>query len=231
MLRKIVFWLIWIGFVTYAFGFAPPDQPETLGLIKNLSTGTWEGINPLVVALFNIMGVFPMIYSCVVFIDGRGQKISAWLFATFSFAVGAFALLPYLALREPNPEFVGQKNTFIKILDSRITGILLTVGAIILISYGLTQGNWADFIQQWQTSRFIHVMSLDFCMLCLLFSSLVRDDMARRGMKNPLLFWLVTLVPLFGALIYLCVRSNLPEINSPKVNNKVISNQQKPNAI
>lgn len=228
MLRKIAFWLIWIGFVTYAFGFAPPDQPDTLELIKNLSTGKWEGINPLVVSLFNIMGVWPMIYSCLLFIDGRGQKIPAWPFATFSFGVGAFALLPYLALREPNPEFVGKKNTFIKILDSRITGILLTVGAVILVSYGLTQGNWADFVQQWQTSRFIHVMSLDFCMLCLLFSALVGDDIARRGMENPLLFWLVVFVPLFGALIYLCVRSHLPESNIPEANNKAISNQQKP---
>ncbi len=228
MARKIAFWLIWIGFVSYAFLFAPPDQPDTFELIKNLSTGRWEGINPLVVALFNIMGVIPMIYSCLVFIDGRGQKIPAWLFATFSFAVGAFALLPYLALREPNPNFIGQKNTFIKILDSRITGILLTVGAIILVSYGLTQGNWADFVRQWQTSRFIHVMSLDFCMLCFLFSALVGDDMARRGMKNPLLFWFVALIPLFGALIYLCVRASLPEANSPEVNSKVVSNQQKP---
>jgi hypothetical protein len=229
MLIKIAFWLIWIGFVTYAFGFAPPNQPDTLELIKNLSTGAWEGINPLIVSLFNVMGIFPMIYSCIVFIDGRGQKIPAWPFATLSFAFGAFALLPYLALREPNPEFVGQRNTFIKILDSHITGILLTLGAVILVSYGLTQGNWADFLQQWQTKRFIHVMSLDFCMLCLLFSALVRDDMARRGMKNPFLFWLVALIPLFGALIYLCLRSNLPESNSPEVNNKnkVISNQQK----
>ncbi|BAZ14283.1 hypothetical protein NIES4071_61230 [Calothrix sp. NIES-4071] len=223
MLRKITFWLIWLGFTTYAFIFAPPDQPDTLELIKNLSTGQWQGINPLVVALFNIMGVLPMIYACLVFIDGRGQKTPAWPFSTFSFGVGAFALLPYIALREPNPEFIGQKNTFIKILDSRITAILLSVGAIILIFYGISQGNWSNFVQQWQTSRFIHVMSLDFCLLCLLPSSLVGDDMARRGMvDNKALFWLVALVPLFGALIYLCVRKPLPEISNS------INPQQKP---
>jgi hypothetical protein len=222
MLRKIIFWLIWLGFTTYAFVLAPPDQANTVELIKNLSTGQWQGINPLVVALFNIMGVLPMIYACLVFIDGRGQKIPAWLFATFSFGVGAFALLPYIALREPNPEFIGQKNTFIKILDSRITGILLSIGGILLIVYGITQGNWSDFVQQWQTSRFIHVMSLDFCLLCLLFSSLVGDDMARRGMKNRGLFWLVVLIPLFGALIYLCVRKPLSE------NSKINQSQPKP---
>ncbi|MBA3922377.1 MAG: DUF2834 domain-containing protein, partial [Nostocaceae cyanobacterium] len=100
---KSVFWLVWLGFVTYAFVFAPPDRPETFELIKNLSTGQWQGINPIIVTLFNIMGVWPIIYSCLAFIDGRGQKIPAWPFATASFAVGAFALLPYLALRQPQP--------------------------------------------------------------------------------------------------------------------------------
>ncbi len=70
-------------------------------------------------------------------IDGRGQKIRAWPFATGSFAVGAFALLPYLALREPNPEFVGIENLFIKIFDSRITGVLLPLGAGALVVYSL----------------------------------------------------------------------------------------------
>lgn len=210
-MRKIIFWSIWVGFSVYAFVFAPPNQPDTFELIKNLSTGQWEGINPLIVSLFNLMGVFPLIYGCMVFIDGKNQKIPAWIFASFSFGVGAFALLPYLALREPNPDFVGEKNTFLKLLDSRITGILLSVGAIVLVSYGLQGGNWSDFFQQWKTDRFIHVMSLDFCLLCLLFPALLGDDMAKRGMKNPILYWLVTLIPLFGPLAYLSVRKPLPD--------------------
>ncbi len=211
MFIKIGFWLLWIGFSTYAFVFAPPDSPETITLITNLSTGKVADINPLIVALFNIMGIWPLIYSCVLFTDGRGQKIPAWLFATLSFGVGAFALLPYLALREPNPEFSGTKNVFLKILDSRFTAILLTLGAVALVALGLTKGDWSDFIQQWQTSRFIHVMSLDFCMLSLLFPALLADDMTRRGMQNSTAFWAITLVPLFGPLAYLCTRPPLPE--------------------
>ncbi|MCV3216000.1 DUF2834 domain-containing protein [Plectonema radiosum NIES-515] len=214
MLRKIAFGLLWLGFITYAFVFAPDDQPDTLELIKNLSTGQWQGINPLVVALFNIMGVFPIIYSAVLFIDGRGQKIPAWLFAIPSFAVGAFAILPYLALRESNKRFTGKKDFLLKLLDSRFTGIALTLGTIILVGYGL-RGDWGNFIQQWQTSRFIHVMSLDFCVLCLVFPALLGDDMARRQVKNPQLLWLISFIPLFGPLIYLSVRPPLLE-NSPE---------------
>ncbi|EGK84070.1 DUF2834 domain-containing protein [Microcoleus vaginatus PCC 9802] len=219
MFRKIGFGLLWIAFSTYAFVFAPPNSPDTITLITDLSTGKIADINPLIVALFYIMGVWPLIYSCVLFADGRGQKIPAWLFATLSFGVGAFALLPYLALREANPEFPGHKNIFLKILDSRFTAIVLTLGAAALVSFGWTKGDWSDFIGQWQTSRFIHVMSLDFCMLCLLFPALLGDDMARRGMQNSTAFWPVTLVPLFGPLAYLCTRKPLPETNTETVTN------------
>jgi hypothetical protein len=212
MLRKIIFGLIWLGFISYAFLFAPPDQPNTVELITNLSTGNWQGINPMIISLFNIMGIWPLIYSCLLFIDGRGQKIPAWPFATISFGLGAFALLPYLALREENPEFVGKKNLFLKIFDSRITGILLTLGAVVLVVYGC-QGDWANFVEQWQTSKFIHVMSLDFCMLSLLFPTLLGDDMKRRGWEDNSFFWFFALVPFFGALIYLCVRPSVQEAN------------------
>ncbi|MCT7950438.1 DUF2834 domain-containing protein [Ancylothrix sp. C2] len=207
MKRKNLFWVLWLGVIIYAFFLAPPDNyEETFELIKRLSTGQIEGINPLIVSLFNIMGVWPMIYGCVLFFDGRGQKVPAWPFAALSFGVGAFSLLPYLALREPNPEFTGQKNLFLKILDSKITAILLLLGSAGLVAWGLINGDWADFFVQWQNKRFIHVMSLDFCLLCLLFPAVLGDDMARRNLKNPTLFWVVSLIPLLGPAAYLCLR-------------------------
>ena len=211
MSRKIGLGLLWVGLIIYAFFLAPPNQPDTFELIKNLSIGKWDGINPLIIALFNIMGIWPFIYSCLVFIDGRQQKIPAWPFAAGSFGVGAFALLPYLALRQPNQEFTGSKSLFLKVLDSRWLGVALTLGTLVLLGFGLLQGDWGDFIQQWQTNRFIHVMSLDFCLLCLLFPTLLGDDMARRGVKNSSLFWVVTLLPLVGPLVYLCIRPPLPD--------------------
>lgn len=214
MVRKIALGLLWLGFIVYAFVFAPSDRPDTFELIKNLCIVQWQGINPLVIALFYLMAVWPGIYSAVVFFDGRGQKIPAWPFATASFAVGIFGLLPYLALREPNKQFIGKKNVLLKLLDSRVNGFVLTVAATILVAYGFKSGDWGDFVQQWQSNRFIHVMSLDFCLLSLLFPVLLGDDMARRGWKNPQLFWLITLIPLFGPLIYLCVRPNIESVDS-----------------
>jgi len=217
MAKKIVLGLLWFSFITYAFLAAPPNQPDTVSLIQDLATGNWKGINPIVVSLFNLMGIWPVIYSCLLFIDSRGQKIPAWPFALLSFGVGAFALVPYLALRRSQPQFSGQKDVLIRLLDSRWTGFLLALGSMGLVAYALIAGDWSDFLHQWQTSRFIHVMSLDFCLLAFLFPMLLGDDMARRGLDNPHIFWLVALVPLFGPLAYLSLRPPLRETSTRAV--------------
>lgn len=217
--RKISFALLWLGFSLYAFTLAPPSQPDTPELILQLSTGQWADINPLIVALFNLMGVWPAIYACLALIDGAVQKLKAWPFVAVSFGVGAFAILPYLALRENSATFDTSKSTLLKVLDSVWTGRLLFLSAIALLSYGLFNGslaaNWSDFVGQWQTSRFIHVMSLDFCMLCAIVAPLLRDDMAKRNLwetaYGSALFWAGTLVPLLGILFYLSVRPPLNE--------------------
>ena len=209
MTQKIGFALLWLGFSVYAFTLAPPSQPDTFDLIVRLSSGQWDGINPTIIALFNLMGIWPMVYACLVLIDGVGQKVPAWPFVAVSFAVGAFAILPYLALRDGNPTFEGAKTKLLSIIDSPWMGRALAVGSVVLLGYGLIYGDWSDFAQQWQTSRFIHVMSLDFCMLCLIVSPLVKDDMAKRGVHNSTLFWVASLVPLLGVVFYLSVRPPL----------------------
>ncbi|ELR99518.1 hypothetical protein [Gloeocapsa sp. PCC 73106] len=210
MLKRILFALLWLTFIVYAFFLAPSDRPDTITLITNLATGNWEGINPLVISLFNLMGIWPMIYACILLIDGRKQKIPAWPFALGSFAVGAFALLPYLVLRDQNLEFQGEKNLVIKLLDSRITGLLLLIGACVLLWFGLSHGDWQNFGYQWQNSRFINVMSLDFCLLAILFPTLVQDDLARRKAETTQPLLAICFIPLIGPLIYLCLRPGLP---------------------
>ena len=211
MNQKIVLGLLWLGFVLYAFFLAPPNQPDTFELITKMSLGEWQGINPLIISLFNLMGIWPAVYACVLFADGRGQRLRAFPFVLGSFAVGAFILLPYLIFRHPNPQFSGSKDWLLKIWDSRITAIVLLIGALTLMIFGFSQGNWQDFIQQWKSDRFIHVMSLDFCLLSLLFPLLVQDDLSRRGMKKSLLFTGISAFPLLGPLFYLSLRTHLPD--------------------
>lgn len=210
MVQRLVFFFLWLGLIGYAVWGAPPNQPNTLTLIQHLSTGQWQGINPLVVALFNLMGLWPMIYSAVLLVDGRGQSIRAYPFVMASFLVGAFALLPYLALRRPNPSFTGEKTGVLNLVESRWLGVAIALGTLALLTYGLAFGDWRDFVQQWQTDRFIHVMSLDFCLLCLLFPVVLRDDLARRHRPDHVALWALGALPLVGAVTYLVVRPPLP---------------------
>ena len=50
------FIMLWLGFIAYAFILAPPDQPETFDLIRRMSMGDWEGINPSIIAIFQCHG-------------------------------------------------------------------------------------------------------------------------------------------------------------------------------
>ena len=183
-----------------AFGPGAEGRIERI----DLSTGKWTGINPAIISLFNLLGIWPAIYAAVMLFDGKPQKFKPGWFCGASFGVGAFAILPYLALRHSNPATNPAPSKLLKILDSRWFALLLTAGAGILLFYGISQGNWVDFVQQWQTKRFIHVMSLDFLMLSALFPVLAKDDLARRGGSNWL--WSLCFVPLVGALVYLCLR-------------------------
>ncbi|MEL6223188.1 MAG: DUF2834 domain-containing protein [Cyanobacteria bacterium J06627_8] len=209
MNRSAFFALIWLGFIGYATVVAPPSEPDTFALIQDLSTGQWNGINPLIVSLFNLMGIWPLIYGSLMITDGCGQRIVAWPFAIASFGLGAFAVLPYLALRAPNPGAIDHPTRLLHVANSRWFGVAIALGAVGFLAYGVLKGDWSSFIEQWQHSKFIHVMSLDFCMLCVLVGTMLGDDMVRRGLSDRRLFWAIALTPLLGIIAYLCLRPPL----------------------
>jgi hypothetical protein len=208
MARKLFLGSLWLALTIYAIASSfTKTQQGDFELILKMSTGEFAGINPIIIAIFYIMGIFPVVYAAFILFDSN-QKISPYPFSAVSFGLGAFALLPYLALRQTDITWNKSKNWLLKILDSRLTAIASSAALITLMIWGLTQGNWSDYVAQWQTSQFIHVMSIDFCFLSLLFPAVLGDDISRREVKG----WLkaIAFIPLFGALIYWCLRPQLP---------------------
>ena len=63
MISKIFMSLLWVGFLIYGFLLAPPGQPDTIELIQNLSTGNWDNINPLIISVFNSIGLVTVLYA------------------------------------------------------------------------------------------------------------------------------------------------------------------------
>ncbi|HEY9637533.1 MAG TPA: DUF2834 domain-containing protein [Coleofasciculaceae cyanobacterium] len=219
MVRKIALLLIWVGFVAYTIWLAPLDQADTWPLVQKLLTLQYTKVNPIIPVIFWLMGIWPMIYACLMFADGRMQKFRAWPYFVASNGTGVICLMPYLILRQRNQEFYGKKDKWLRILDRRSTGVFLLLSTIGLLACAVIAGDWGDYVQQFQTRPFVHLISLDFCLMCLIFplTSLFDDDMARRGIKDSRIFWAVALIPLFGPLVYLCLRPPLPETSPDKV--------------
>lgn len=215
MLRKVGLWAIWFGFIVYVLFFAPPLRSNLLQPIQTLLSGQIPMLNPVVISIFSMVGIWLLIYSCLIFADGRMQRIPAWAFMLGSIASGVVALIPYLALREPNEQFSGEKDPWLSVMDSRSTGIILTISTVVLLLFAILFGDWGAFVESFLTDKFIHGMTLAVGLFTLLFPypTLLGDDMARRGlMRDSQFFWLVALVPLFGPLIYLCLRPNIPAL-------------------
>ncbi|KAM3114533.1 hypothetical protein [Phormidesmis sp. 146-33] len=212
MARSLTLWFVWLGFIIYLLFFAPPLQSDTLQPLRSLLSGQFPSINPVIVSLFSLVGIWLLIYSCLIFADGRMQSLPAWAFMLATIATGVFALIPYLALRQPNQSFSGKKDPWIAVLDSQTTGVVLTISTVILVLYAVLWGDWTGFIQEFTTNRFVHGMSLAFCLFCGLFPypTLLENDMVRRGLTpKSQLFHIAAWVPLFGPLAYLCLRPSL----------------------
>lgn len=198
---------VWIGFVVYAFGFAPPEGADTFKLIESLIR--LEG-NPALVAVFNLMGLVPLLYWFLLIPDSHGQKLPAWPFGLGMLAVGAFALLPYLILRRPHDDWPDRKTGWaVRVFDSRWLALPVVLGILGLIVWGIGAGDWDAYWEQWRTVRFVHVMTLDFVLLSLLLPFLLADDMRRRGLNSVQQFWAVSLLPLLGTMVYVLVRPSL----------------------
>ncbi|MDZ8054964.1 MAG: hypothetical protein RMX68_033145 [Aulosira sp. ZfuVER01] len=78
MPRKIILVLIWLGFVAYTIWLAPLDQPETWSLAWKLLTFQLGKLNAIITTIFWLMGIWPTIYACLMFTDGRMQNFRAW---------------------------------------------------------------------------------------------------------------------------------------------------------
>jgi hypothetical protein len=131
--RKLFLWFVWLGFILYVLLLAPPLQPDTLKPFQALLTGHIVGINPVIISLFSMVGIWLLIYSCLIFVDGRMQRIPAWAFILASLGTGTIALIPYLALREPDRNFSGPKDAWLELMEARSTGAILTISSIVLL--------------------------------------------------------------------------------------------------
>jgi hypothetical protein len=188
-LTRVAAVLIVAALLAEAFWWAPPQRPDQTDWLIRLMTGDWAEEEPLVVALFDLMGVWPMAMLALLSPWLRRRPIPLWPFAVGSFALGAFVLLPGLALGgAPLPMASWQRA-----LGSRWFAGCLLVPALGLMGWGLVNGSPEAFVAAWQSEQFVHVMAFDFLALWATSVLVARDQGGR---------WWWAAIPLVGALAY-----------------------------
>lgn len=147
-------------------------------------------------------------------------QVPVWPFVSASFAFGIFAILPYLCVWQPRvgtglappvPSELEQGfgSLVLRGLESRWLPASSLLSAAGLLTFALTAGvpQWNAYIQLFDESKFIHMMSIDFALCTAMtpfFLSLDAD--ARRWQPRAVAVPVLALIPLLGPLLYLLLR-------------------------
>ncbi len=161
----------WILLVAVAFGGAPDGaRPDQTAWLLRLLTGDWAGENPMVVAHFQLMGLWPLAFALLLRRHWRDRPVPAWPFLLGSLALGCFVLLPWFATRA-EPISLPDRSPWLV-----ATGGALGLVAAGFLAWGLLAGDVAAWWQGVRTDSFLWAMSWDF----LAFTLLLVVTLARR---------------------------------------------------
>ncbi|CAH2052534.1 unnamed protein product [Thlaspi arvense] len=217
---SILLFALWGALLYYCFNLAPDQTPtQDLYFLKkllNLKGDDGFRMNQILVGLWYIMGLWPLVYGMLLLPTGR-SKTQAWPFVVLSFFGGVYALLPYFALWNPPSPPVSEdelRQWPLNILESKLTAAVTLFAGLGIILYAVigNGGDWKEFYQYFRESKFIHVMSLDFCLLSAFAPFWVYNDMTTRKWFDKGRWLLpVTVVPFLGPSLYLLLRPALSE--------------------
>lgn len=215
---KLAFALVWLGLVGYAALLAPPPDPA---LERTLWHGAWSGrfagVDPAIVAVFSLLGVIPALSLVLLLRDGLRQRLPGWPFAVAMFALGAFALLPYLVLRSPAPAPARPPGRLTRLLSSRPVGWILLATALALTVYGCVAGHAEAYRRAFGHSALVNVMTFDFAICSALLVVLVSE--ARRldpPWREPPLAAALWRLPLLGPALWNALVVRQPPLVTPR---------------
>lgn len=208
-------WLVlWLAFATYAALLAPPeDAALTKALVKGAFTGSFGSTDPSIAAVFSMLGVVPVLVSSFLLRDGATRRLPAWPFALASFAIGAFAILPYLALRRvggPRAE-VRRASIVRRGLAHIVAKVGIVVALVALSAWGFIAGNPGIYAAAFRSVALVHVMTLDLMVCTALLCVLVEESRSQTGFTGESrIARAVRLVPLFGSAVWNAIVTRPP---------------------
>ena len=160
----MVFLVIWILLILYAVYWAPGTGANN-PIFPELLNGNIGDIDPLVLAVFNSLGIFPLVFLTMLLLNDR-WRWPAWPFTLLSFGIGAFSLLPYFAFGFRKPEKKLRTPRWLhRFLRSRFWLIVLI---IMWAGNGLTllRGfSFADYVDYFFSASLVSTMTVDWFVL------------------------------------------------------------------
>lgn len=218
---SILLFVFWGGLIYYVTMLAPNGTPSTdiylVQKLLNLKGDDGYQVNQVLVALWYIMGLWPLVYSMLLLPTARSakNKTPVWPFLVLSCFGGAYALIPYFVLWTPPPPPVEEeelKKWPLNFMESKLTAGFTLVSGLGLLIYAATSGDeaWREFFQYFRGSKFIHLTSIDFSLLSTFAPFWVYNDMTARKWYDKG-FWLLplSLFPFLGPALYLLLRPSL----------------------
>ncbi|MDO7907611.1 hypothetical protein Q5741_14470 [Paenibacillus sp. JX-17] len=194
-------WLIvWIAFIVYALLLAPDgrgEDPIFLDLIQLRST------EPSLLAMFSLLGLYPLAYACLL-LRSDVRRVPAWPFVIAAFALGAFALIPYYILNRNDIRSYRDSRApqwILRLVRSPIVLVLLLLGTLAVMGYGLLNGHAEEYREAFGSSRFVNVMTIDFVVLTLLSVYAIYRDEDRPPLHAGVAW--IGILPIVGLLVYI----------------------------
>ncbi|KAF8072514.1 hypothetical protein HT031_000174 [Scenedesmus sp. PABB004] len=213
---------LWAGLMAYVFVLAPNQTPTIDAFVVQKLVGLKADdpfqVNVVFTALWNCMGLYPLIYAAILIPGARTDKLPAWPFVCASVFLGAYALIPYMALWAPKSppealpppaaELEGPGRFYMRAAETPWLGAALAAGAGYWLLAALSAGGgaWAGYLQLFDESRLVHATSVDFALCTLLMPFWMANDAQGRNWDKSGLVPLLCLLPLVGPATYLLLR-------------------------
>lgn len=221
--RTLITALAWAGFVAYAFLLAPGKDPASTALdaqlLKDIIGNPFSPtLPPIFLAIFNALGLMPLVYSSLLLPGSRNQSPPAWPFCVGSFAFGFFAMGPYLALRsfQPSPGATPSNRMVARFVENKLPAALAFISSLYLVYLvvgggggGGGVGGLEAYLTLFRTQTLPHVSSLDLLILSVFVADPMREDMLRRGWYSGGKLAAFVSVPVVGPCLYLLLRPAL----------------------
>ena len=202
--RLAVFGGAWIAFVAYALLAAPPDDPAlTRALVHGTLTGDFGGVDPSIAAVFSALGVVPLLAVALLARRASRQRVPLWPFGAAMFALGAFALLPWVALRDDARSAPPPAGLLRRALASRPVAWLIVVALVVLGAWAIHAGSSAAYARAFRTTAMVHLMSIDAAVCTLLVHTFVEESRRAGDVQvEPAAARVVRFLPLLGAAVW-----------------------------